>query len=298
MIIATRASALAVWQASHVGDLLRGTGVESRLAPMTTDGDRRIAEPLDRIGGKGVFVSEVQQAVVDGRADIAVHSAKDLPSLTPDGLTIAAVPRRGSPLDVLVGGLLDELPAGAVVATGSRRRAVQLLDHRPDLRIVGLRGNIATRLARVGTVDPVVGEPIAAVVVAAAAIERLGLDELGLDGVPCQQLSVGQMVPQVGQGTLAVECRADDLATLTALARIDDADSHAVLKAERAFLAELGGDCTMPAGAYATIDNGVVAMTAVLAPTDGGPPVTESDRGRDGVELGVQLAVRLRRTVG
>jgi len=175
--LATRGSALARWQADHVAALLRDArperGVE--VVVVSTEGDRRSDVPLSEIGGKGVFVKEVQAAVLDGRADIAVHSAKDLPALTPDGLTIAAVPRRGDPRDALVGVPLAALPQGGRVATGSRRRGAQLLALRPDLEVRDLRGNIARRLAK--------ADEHHAVIIAVAALERLRLrDRLGERG--------------------------------------------------------------------------------------------------------------------
>ena len=208
---------------------------------MDTEGDRRLDVPISSFGGKGVFAKEVQQAVLDGRADFAVHSAKDLPAVTVEGLVLAAVPERGDPRDALVGRTLDELAPGATVATGSQRRRVQLARLRPDLTFVELRGNMATRLSKV----PNGGS----IVVAAVALQRLGLTEHVV-----QVLGPEVMTPQVGQGALAVECRIDDDATRVLLAGIEHATSRSVVDAERAFLAELGGDCDLPAGAHATIE--------------------------------------------
>src|SRR5690606_6870364 len=224
------------------------------------------------MGGKGGFVKEVQAALLDGRADIAVHSAKDLPSSTPEGLLLAAVPPRADPRDVRVGTTLDRLGPGARVATGSARRRVQLAHRRSDLRFSGLRGNIATRLARLDEFD--------AIVMAKAAIDRLGLapdvvDVLGVDDV----------VPQVGQGALAVECRVDDDEVAALLAAITHAPSRRAVDAERAFLAELGGDCTLPAGAHAVIDDDVVRITGVLASPDEQRLVRAQLRGGDGRAL-------------
>lgn len=288
--IATRESPLALWQARHVADRLRAVHSQRQveLVPMTTEGDRRTDVPLSELGGKGVFAKEVQRAVLDGRADLAVHSAKDLPALTPEGLVIAAAPPRGDVRDALVGRGLADLPTGAVVATGSQRRRVQLAHLRGDLRFVELRGNMATRLARVGEVD--------AIVVAVAALERLGL----ADRIT-EHLDASVMVPQVGQGALAVECRADDHDTIALLAAIDDADTRVQLTAERSFLVELGGDCSLPAGAHAWLDGSDVVLRAVLAPADWPThptPVCHVElRGDDPVELGVQAAVALRAAV-
>lgn len=278
---ATRGSALARWQTDHVMALLRGTGA-AEIEPLivSTAGDRDKTTPLHEIGGKGVFVKEVQSAVLDGRADIAVHSAKDLPAITPEGLVICAVPDRADPRDVLVGCTLAGLRHGAKVGTGSIRRKVQLAALRPDLEIVGIRGNIDTRLNLVGELD--------AVVMAAAALDRLDLTPGVVD-----RLNVETMLPQVGQGTLAIECRVDDIETREALATIDVVDSRRRLEAERAFLVELGGDCDLPAGAHASLDDDMVKVDALLS--DGERLILrESREGDDGVELGKTLAIELR----
>lgn len=240
--VATRGSALAVWQAEHVVGLLRGVepGLEVELVRVETGGDRRVDVPIYELGGKGVFVKEVQAAVLDGRADIAVHSAKDLPSVTPAALALAAVPERGDPRDALVGARLDDLPEGGVVATGSLRRRVQLAHLRPDLRFEGLRGNMQTRLDKAGRYD--------AIVVAAVALERLGLGER-----ITERLAPDVMLPQVAQGALAIECRADDEDIRRLLAAVEHRPSRQAVDAERAFLGELGGDCSLPAAAHATL---------------------------------------------
>jgi len=256
--IATRGSALARWQAEHVGALLRGADPTSdvQLVVVDTQGDRRLDVPIWELGGKGVFAKEVQAAVLDGRADVAVHSAKDLPSVAVPGLVIAAVPPRGDPRDALVGSTLAALPEGAEVATGSLRRQAQLAALRPDLRFVGLRGNMHTRLAKAADHD--------AIVVAAVALERLGLaDRIA------EVLGVDAVLPQVGQGALAVECREGDASLRELLAGIEDPSSRRAVDAERAFLAELGGDCSLPAAAHATVSGGAVAIEGRLASADG-----------------------------
>lgn len=275
--IATRGSDLALWQARHVATLLGG---DVELVVVETTGDRRLDQPIWELGGKGVFVKEVQRAVLDDRADLAVHSAKDLPADTPAGLVLAAVPERGDPRDALVGSSLADLPAGATVATGSRRRQVQVAALRPDLAFVGLRGNMATRLAKASEVD--------AVLVAAVALERLGLAH-HLSEV----LGAEVMVPQVGQGALAVECRADDLAARAALASIQHPPSRAAVDAERSFLATLGGDCDLPAGAHATVDDGWVTLTGVLAADEGAVPHRHTADGDDPAALGAAVASHL-----
>jgi hydroxymethylbilane synthase len=256
---ATRGSPLARWQAEHVAALLRrvSPSVEVQLVVVDTHGDRRLDVPIWELGGKGVFAKEVQAAVLDGRADLAVHSAKDLPSAVPEGLVIAAVPERGDPRDALVGSTLAGLREGAEVATGSLRRQAQLAAVRPDLRFVGLRGNMQTRLAKAADHD--------AVVVAATALDRLGLaHEIA------ERLPIEVVLPQVAQGALAVECRADDHELQALLARIQHAGTRRCVDAERAFLTELGGDCSLPAAAHATLDGtGRLSVEGRLAAVDG-----------------------------
>jgi hydroxymethylbilane synthase len=260
--VATRGSALARWQADRVAHLLRAAhpGLEVELVVVDTVGDRVQDRPIWQLGGQGVFVKEVQAAVLDGRADLAVHSAKDLPSspgVATAGLTLAAVPERGDPRDVLVGRGLADLPPGATVATGSTRRRAQLADARPDLTFTELRGNIATRLGKV--------PPSGAVVVAAAALVRLGLDDR-----VAEVLAPAVMVPQVAQGALAVECRADDLVTAEALAAVEHAPSRRAVDAERGYLASLGGGCELPAGAHAVARaDGSLHLRTLLASLDG-----------------------------
>lgn len=279
--VATRGSELARWQAEHVAGLVRTAAPEValELVPVTTSGDRRLDVPIWEMGGKGVFASEVQAAVLDGRADLAVHSAKDLPSVTVDGLVLAAVPERGDARDALVGSTLDGLRPGARVGTGSVRRRAQLVDLRPDLTFGGLRGNMATRLQKAAGFD--------AIVVAHVALERLGL----ADHVT-EVLEPEVLLPQVAQGALAVECRADDGRLRAVLAAVEHVPSRRRVDAERGFLAELGGDCNLPAGAHAVVTAaGGLRLEAVLASLDGrivlrhraeSDPATSPDRlGRD-----------------
>ena len=279
---ATRASPLALWQTDAVARLVAAAhpGLVVEAVPMQTRGDRLAEASLADIGGKGVFVRALQAAVLEGRADLAVHSAKDLPAITPEGLCIAAVPPRGEVRDALVGARLGDLPLGAVVATGAARRRVQLADRRADLQFADLRGNIDTRLAKAAAFD--------AVVVALAALERLGRRPPLLEA-----LSVDVMVPQVGQGALAVECRADDTDLRGRLAAIQDPATRRCVDAERAFLAALGGDCTIPAGAYACLRDGEVHLRGVLAPAGGGPLSRAEVSGTHGVLAGRRLAAAL-----
>jgi len=278
--VATRGSALARAQADAVATWL-GTTADVRVEPVVveTAGDRRLDAQIWELGARGVFVKEVEAAVLDGRADFAVHSAKDLPSSdeVPE-LVIAAFPRRGDPRDALVGSTLEGLPVGGLVGTGSVRRRSQLAWHRPDLTFGGLRGNIDSRLEKLAGFD--------AIVVAAAALRRLGR-------VPdrCEVLEPTTMVPQVGQGALAVQCRADDDATRQLLAGIDDRATRSAVETERAWLREIGGGCDRPVGAHATIDgHGRISLVAVLATGDGRIVLRHSDSGSDPTELGRRSA--------
>ena len=253
--VATRRSPLALRQAEEIASLLASAhpGLETEIVGTDTAPDRDLSVPIAEIGGKGAFSKEIQALVLSRQADIAVHSAKDLQSTTPDGLTIGATPQRGAIEDCLVGARLGELATGATVATGSARRRALLLDIRPDLNVVGLRGNIGTRLGKLGEVD--------AIVMARVALERLGERP---DVV--ETLDPEQFVPQVGQGALAVECRSDDAAVIELLAAIDHATTRETVTAERSFLVTLGGDCDLPAGANATLgSDGKLTIRGILA---------------------------------
>lgn len=276
--VATRGSALARWQAERVVARL---GVPAELVIVTTTGDRDRTSAIHAIGGNGVFVKEVQDAVRRGDADVAVHSAKDLPAVTPDDLVIGAVPERADARDALVGSTLADLPAGGTIGTGSVRRRAQLAALRPDLHFAELRGNVPTRVERAADFD--------AVVIAAAALARLELDDRAAELLPIEV-----MLPMVGQGALAVECRADDPSAVERLAGIDDASAHRSLDAERGFLAELGGGCTMPCGAYAVeTDAGALCIEALLAAGDGSRVLRTTRTGADGPTLGRAAARHL-----
>jgi hydroxymethylbilane synthase len=252
--IATRRSPLALWQTHHVRQLLQMAqpGLSVEVVDLETSADQQLDLRIADIGGKGAFCKEVQALVLDGVADVAVHSAKDLQAETPAGLRLAAVPNRGDARDALIGCRLADLRPGALVATGSQRRRVQLAEIRPDLQFAELRGNIATRLGRLGEFD--------AIVMAAVALERL---EIELPVVEILEPEV--MLPQVGQGALAVECRSGDASVLEILALLDHHDSRTLVDAERDFLKELGGDCDLPAGAHARFVGEDVMVVGVLA---------------------------------
>jgi hydroxymethylbilane synthase len=255
--IGTRRSRLALAQAAEVADALAARGVETELVPMETSGDRGADPSTDPAGLKGLFVAEIVRALLDGEVDLAVHSAKDLPADDADDLTIAAVPPRVSALDVLV--TRDgELRPGARVGTSSLRRQAQLFRWRPDVLLKDLRGNVDTRLRKLGD-----GEADA-LILAAAGLLRLGV-------VPehASPMSIAEMVPAPGQGCLAVQARAEDAATLAAVAPLDHPPSRAALEAERALMARLGGGCALPLGAYAEPRGDRIRMVAIVLTPEG-----------------------------
>ncbi len=274
---ATRGSELALLQTRHVASLL-GEAVEEVV--VETTGDRNSDVPIWEIGGRGVFVKEVQSAVLEGRADFAVHSAKDLPAQPVPGLVLAAVPERGDARDAMVGSRLEDLPPGALVATGAVRRRAQLVSLRPDLTFASLRGNVDTRLAK--------ASEFSAAVMAAVALERLGRI-----GQAAELLDPQVVVPQVGQGALAVECREDDEGMRRALSRIEHRASRRAVDAERAYLAELGGGCDLPVGAYAGASDGTIRLTAVLAGLDGRIVLRSTAEGDDPEHVGRSAATEL-----
>jgi len=276
-------------QADLVATALEGVGEASRVERVVvqTAGDARKDVPIHAIGGRGIFVAEVDQAVVGGRADCSVHSAKDLPSDAGEaphegeGLVIAAYLPRADPRDALVGARLDELAAGARVATGSVRRRAQLAWLRPDLRFQELRGNVGTRLGKV----PAGG----AIVVALAGLSRLGL----ADRVS-QVLSSTEMLPQAGQGAIAICCRPDDTELRLRLAEIDDRATRAEVAAERAWLRAVGGGCNSPVGALANIGaGGEIKLEAMIASLDGHVLVRRALRGPGPEPVGRALAAEM-----
>jgi hydroxymethylbilane synthase len=254
--------------------------LEVEVVLIRTRGDD-LSAPLDQIGGQGVFVTEVEAAVADGRADAAVHSAKDLTSVMANALVLAAVPPRADPRDGLVGCALAHLPPGGLIATGSARRRAQLAYARPDLSFTEIRGNMERRVSR--------GEDgsVTAVVVAVAAMERLGWMQRLTD-----ILDPVDVLPQAGQGAIAVQCRADDEATRALLAAIDDPASHRAVRAERSVLAGLGGSCTVPVGAWAetVVDSPELHVHGLVANGDGRVVIRMSRRGEDPELVGAEVA--------
>src|ERR1700722_10063739 len=284
--LATRGSPLALRQTELVSELLRQAHPDLVAEPLVvrTRGDRDASVPLDQIGGQGVFVTEVEAAVADGRAEAAVHSAKDMPSVMPADFVLGAVPRRADARDGLVGSTLAGLPAGALVATGSARRRAQLAALRPDLVFADLRGNMARRVAVAES-----GE-VSAVVVAVAAMDRLGWERRLSD-----VLDPVDVLPQAGQGAIAVQCRADDGGTRRLLAAIDHVPTHRALRSERAVLAALGGSCTLPVGAYAVPDDAGpgLRVSGLLASADGHTVIRLTRSSDDPDEVGAAVASAL-----
>lgn len=287
--VATRGSALALWQAEHVVVLLQAAepSVNVEIVVVDSKGDLNPDVPIWELGGKGAFAREIQAALLDGRADVAVHSAKDLPTATPEGLVLAAVPTRADPRDVLVGSTLAELREGAVVATGSLRRQAQLAHVRPDLRFEGIRGNIPTRLEKAARFD-------------AIALAAAGLDRLGMADKIAERLPIEIMLPQVGQAALAVECRRDDYDVRPLVALIEHGATRACVDAERGFLTELGGDCSLPAAAHATLAGTDLRIEGLIASPDGRDLLRDVATGPAiaGAALGRSLANTLLREQG
>jgi hydroxymethylbilane synthase len=290
--IGTRGSPLARWQAEWVASRLRALhpGLAVELVEIKTQGDRDRNSPLAAIGGQGLFTKEIQRAVLDAAVEIAVHSLKDLPTSGPEGLVLGAVPPREDMADALIAPVhrtLDALPVGANVGTGSLRRRAQLLFLRPDLNVVGIRGNVETRLnqARGGTLD--------AVVLAEAGLRRLGLEPHVTD-----RLAPPRFLPAVGQGALGIECRADDAATRALLAPLDDPDTRRAVLAERRTLAELEGGCMIPMAAWGrtTADTNVLTLDAAVFDPEGSERMFASLDGSpdDPDDLGFRVAQALR----
>jgi hydroxymethylbilane synthase len=287
--IATRKSQLALWQAEHVAALLRSThpGLAVELLPMTTKGDRIQDRSLAAIGGKGLFIKELETAIQDRSADMAVHSMKDMPGDLPDGLSIAAVLPRADARDALLAagaGSLSDLPQGARVGTSSLRRQAQLMAARPDLRIEALRGNVDSRLRRLDN-----GE-LDAIVLACA-----GLIRLGWEARIAARLEPAMCLPAVAQGIIGIECRTGDTRTCSLLAPLNHSATRTVMDAERAFAARLGGSCQSPIAAYATLQQDKLTLDGLVAEPDGSRLLRDSvtGSGADARALGDRLAGRV-----
>jgi len=285
--IATRGSKLALWQADWLADRLRQLGAPVELLEVTTSGDVQQSGPVVALGLQGVFTKEIQAAVLEDRADVAVHSLKDLPTELIEGLILAAVPQRESSADALVtldGSQLSDLPAGARVGTGSLRRQSQLKHLRPDLDVVAIRGNVDTRLQKLaeGVVD--------AIVLACAGLERLGwADRIS------ERLEPPRMLPAPGQGALGIECRKDDAEVSKLLYQLDDTETRQSVTAERALLALLHAGCSAPVGAWGRVEQGRLSLDALVASLDGSDLLRASGSGApaDAEAIGSEVAGQL-----
>src|SRR5580693_4564316 len=257
LVIGSRGSQLALWQANHIKARLEARGVETRIEIIRTTGDRITDAPLHKVGGKGLFTKEIEEALLDRRVDLAVHSLKDLPTELPKGLTIAAMPEREDQRDAIVGGKLRSLKLGAKVGTSSLRRIAQLRRIRPDLDIQSIRGNVDTRINKVERGD------YDAIVLAAAGLRRLGWGD-----IISETFRADILCPAVGQGALAIETLETGKGH-EACAALDDPWTRLPVTAERAMLAELGGGCQVPIGAYGTLDNTELFLTGAVFAPDG-----------------------------
>ena len=284
--IATRQSPLALWQAEHVRVLLMAhhEGLEVELVKMVTQGDKILDTPLAKIGGKGLFVKELEQAMLEGRADLAVHSMKDVPVELPDGLQLSVILEREEPRDAFVSERFDrfaDLPEGAHVGTSSLRRQLQLLRQRPDLKISSLRGNVGTRLKRLeeGQFD--------AIILASAGLIRLGLN----DHIS-EYLSTEVCLPAIGQGAIGIESRTGDARIDKLLVCLDDPDTHCRVLAERAFNARLQGGCQVPIGGHAVLDGDILNLKGLVGEVDGSRIIEGERTGsrHHGVAMGESLA--------
>jgi hydroxymethylbilane synthase len=289
IIVGSRRSKLALTQTNWVIEQLKNTGLpfEFEVKEIVTKGDVILDVTLSKVGGKGLFVKEIEQAMLDKEIDIAVHSMKDMPAALPEGLEIACTPKRVDPRDALISekySSLRELPEGAVVGTSSLRRAAQLLHTRPDLSIKSIRGNIDTRLEKLKS-----GE-FDAIILAAAGLERMGWSK----DVVTEFLDTDLCLPAVGQGSLAIECRSEDIEVKELLATLNDSYTFQTVQAERAFLDTLEGGCQVPIAAYATLTNDEVTLTGLVADPTGKKVLKEVKTGKDPKQVGVELAQELK----
>ncbi len=287
--IATRKSPLALWQAHHVAARLRALspGRQVSLLELSTEGDRFLGAPLSQVGGKGLFVKEIEQALLDRSADIAVHSLKDMTSALPDGLILAAVSEREDPRDAFVGRkakTVAGLRVGAIVGTASLRRSCLLRARRPDLAVKSVRGNVQTRLSKLEAED------LDGLVLALAGLRRLGLEAR-----VTEVLSVADSLPAVGQGVVAIECREEDSEVRGLLAGIEHAETRIAVVAERAFLKDLEGGCSVPLAGHATVEGGRVWLRGLVGRPDGTQVIQGELRGpaSDAEALGRALAKTL-----
>ncbi|ARK20473.1 MULTISPECIES: hydroxymethylbilane synthase [Sporosarcina] len=289
IIVGSRRSKLALTQTKWFIEQMKQAGApfEFEVKEIVTKGDQILDVMLSKVGGKGLFVKEIQQALFDKEIDFAVHSMKDMPAVIPDGLTVGCIPKRVDPRDAYIANdhvRFMDLPIGAVVGTSSLRRSSQLLMLRPDIEIKWIRGNIDTRLRKLqdGEYD--------AILLAAAGLKRMGWD----DNIVTEHLSLEDCIPAVGQGALAIECREDDTELLNELAKLTDEKTWIELQAERTFLNEMDGSCQVPIGGFATFDGNEVEMTGFIASPDAVQVFRETVKGTDPVAVGKEVSRILR----
>ena len=289
LIIGTRQSLLAMWQSNYIAGRLREEypGCEVTLKKIVTKGDRILDVPLAKIGGKGLFTKEIEQELLDGTIDLAVHSLKDMPTVLPEGLYLTAITERANAGDAFVStkyNSIEELPAGSVLGTSSLRRRAQLLARRPHLKIVDLRGNVDTRPQKLDE------EQMDAITLAAAGLTRLGHADRIKEIIP-----QSYCLPAVGQGALAIECRTDNFKVRQMLDFLNDTATKQATDAERAFLGLLGGGCQVPIGVHAEVNDGRIAMEAVIASLDGSTVLRDTAEGNaaDAVTLGRALGQKM-----
>ena len=287
--LGTRGSPLALWQANHIADRLRPVVAPQpvELQLIETHGDRDQASALSAMGGFGVFTKAIQQAILDGRADVAVHSLKDLPTIITEGLSLAATPVRGPTGDAFVSTKhrkFDDLPKGAIIGTSSLRRRSQLANRRPDLTLIELRGNVDTRLRKLTE------QGLDAIILAEAGLVRLGLSH-----AITEILDAEWMLPAVGQGAIGLECRDADAESRASVAALNDADTWSRITAERAMLWSLGGGCLVPIGATSQVRDGVLIVRGAVLSIDGRRRITATHRGPANTPLaiGQELAAML-----
>lgn len=282
LVVGSRGSALALWQARHIASRLQELGEETRIEIIKTTGDKIQDVPLSQVGGKGLFTKEIEEALLAGTIDLAVHSLKDMPTEIPSGLTLAAIPEREEPRDALVGATLADLKEGTRVGTSSLRRSAQLHALGRGLVIENLRGNVDTRLRKLdeGHYD--------AIVLASAGLRRLGWQDRIRELIP-----EDVMCPAVGQGALAIETREDGAAAWNIVRKLDHAESRKAVEAERALLAVLGGGCQVPIGAYAQLENGSLRLRAIVASPEGSRIIRDELWGSNPLITGTELGKRL-----
>lgn len=286
LVIGTRSSKLALWQANYIAECIRNEypGIQVELSHIMTTGDKILDVPLAKIGGKGLFTKELENAMLANEIDLAVHSLKDMPTQLPEGLTLAAITERVDPGDALISpkyGEIDKLPQGAKVGTSSLRRKAQLLKYRPDLVISDLRGNLDTRLKKMET------ENLDAIILAVSGLKRLGWQEMITQVLPHEIC-----LPAVGQGALAIEARLDDQEVLEMLAFLNHQQTRWAVEAERSYLAEAEGGCQIPIGVYGHIQGETLLLEAVILSVDGKRQIRQTISGEpaEGIKLGQGLA--------